>query len=357
MKVSNEFKTGSFIVITLLMFIVSIYILGKEREIFASQTEYFSVFNDVKGLAEGAPVRLGGITVGRVSEINFSEQLTDSAVHVTLLINDEYIDRIRIDSHVTIETQGLLGDRFISMSSGKGEKKPRGSTVPSKDSGDISQLLEKAGQVVENTVSVSDHISEVVEQFKKEGYKDLADSLKSISKISKEIEGGKGTLHQLIFSEKTGDQIVDGLATASKNLAELTEQARKGEGLVHALLYDPQGKKTVESLTIAAEEVSKAVTHISEIGAEIKSGEGVLNKLIYEKSPQGLDDTLVKLNATAENLRLASEALAKGSGTIGALLVDSKLYDNLVEVTDGAKRSFVLRTAIKQSLKSEQKTD
>ena len=54
---------------------------------------------------------------------------------------------------------------------------------------------------------------------------------------------------------------------------------------------------------------------------------------------------------TADNMRVATEALAKGTGTLGALLVDPQLYDNLVEVTDGAKRSFLLRQAIRSSLK------
>jgi len=51
-----------------------------------------------------------------------------------------------------------------------------------------------------------------------------------------------------------------------------------------------------------------------------------------------------------QNLKQASAALAKGSGTLGALLMDSRLYDNLIEVTDDAKRSLILRQAIRSSL-------
>jgi hypothetical protein len=50
-------------------------------------------------------------------------------------------------------------------------------------------------------------------------------------------------------------------------------------------------------------------------------------------------------------LRTTSDALASGTGTLGALILDPQLYDNLVEVTDGAKRSFILRQAIRSSLK------
>ena len=119
MKFKNEIKTGIFISVSLLILAALIFVMGRERQIFAKQSEYFSSFSDVKGLAVGAPIRLGGITIGRVSHIGFSTDLNDSLVHVTLLINEDYLERIRQDTVVAIETQGLLGDRFISISSGQ----------------------------------------------------------------------------------------------------------------------------------------------------------------------------------------------------------------------------------------------
>jgi hypothetical protein len=64
-----------------------------------------------------------------------------------------------------------------------------------------------------------------------------------------------------------------------------------------------------------------------------------------------IEEVLVSLAKTAQNLRTTSDALATGTGTLGALILDPQLYDNLVEVTDGAKRSFILRQAIRSSLK------
>ena len=73
-------------------------------------------------------------------------------------------------------------------------------------------------------------------------------------------------------------------------------------------------------------------------------------KLIYEGTDEPIDGVAKKISQTVDNIHQACESLAKGSGTLGALLVDSSLYDNLVEVTDGAKRSFILRQAIRSSL-------
>jgi len=63
-----------------------------------------------------------------------------------------------------------------------------------------------------------------------------------------------------------------------------------------------------------------------------------------------INEAVANFNAASAALKRASEALANGNGTIGALLVDPSLYDNLVQITDGAKKSTILRYAIKSSL-------
>ena len=59
---TTEVNAGIFIVATLFLFTVSIWVLGSERQLFSIQYEYQAAFRDVGGLREGAPVRLGGIT-------------------------------------------------------------------------------------------------------------------------------------------------------------------------------------------------------------------------------------------------------------------------------------------------------
>ena len=81
------------------------------------------------------------ITIGRVEKVSFGDKLNDPSVHVGLLINEDFLERLRTDSVVTIETQGLLGDRFINISTGKDQQLlPPGSYLKSEDSGDERTL-------------------------------------------------------------------------------------------------------------------------------------------------------------------------------------------------------------------------
>lgn len=352
MKKDAELQAGIFVAIALGLFFLSIFTLGRERSIFARLEEFSVTFTDVKGLSEGAPIRMGGITVGRVKEIGFSNELNDPLVYVKLLIDDGYLERIRLDAVATIDTQGLLGDKYITLVGGakQGRLAP-GSLIEGYEAGDISQVLAKAGTVVDNAAEISELINQFLEEFKKNSMEDLARGLKSLSKITTEVESGEGLIHRLIYSKKDGQDVLDSLSSASRDLKDIISEVKEGDGLVHALVYEEKGQEAVRALIRTSEDLATTATHINEIAAEIINGEGVAHDLIYTRSPEGLDDAVRKLHATAENLEKASAALARGEGTLGALLVDSQLYDNLVEVTDGAKRSMILRHAIRSSMR------
>lgn len=72
-------------------------------------------FNNVGGLRERAPVKAGGVTVGRVTAIDY-DQRTYTA-RVTLTIDPEY-DEFPLDTSASIHTSGLLGEQFVSFEPG-----------------------------------------------------------------------------------------------------------------------------------------------------------------------------------------------------------------------------------------------
>jgi ABC-type transporter Mla subunit MlaD len=151
---------------------------------------------------------------------------------------------------------------------------------------DTSELLGKAAKVVDNTVQISDDIKGITKSVKADGAEDINKSIHEFRELV-------------------------------SNLAAISKEIRTGDGLLHALTYDKHGGDIVRSLAELSTNLKKASTDVSQAAANIKE---------------------------------TTETLKSGNGTVGALLVDSKLYDNLVDVTDGAKRSFILKQAIRSSL-------
>jgi phospholipid/cholesterol/gamma-HCH transport system substrate-binding protein len=315
-----ELQAGVFLLIALAMFCVSIFILGKDRQVFSEQVPYQTTFRDIKGLNPGAPVRLGGITIGRVASIKFASDIKDPNVYVELLVNEEFAPRLRTDATATIDTQGLLGDRFVTVVGGTSPTQldPKIKIAPIEAS-DIGQAMGQIGTVMDNTAQITTKINSILSEIEGAPLDDLTRTINSVSAIADEIKNGKG--------------------------------------LLSGLIYNPQGKETVGSISETAKALAEASSGIADIATQVKSGKGLLNNLIYGESPQGMSDLIASLNRTASHLETASQALAQGSGTLGALLIDSKLYDNIVEVTDDAKRSFILRRAIKKSLEDKKGTE
>jgi phospholipid/cholesterol/gamma-HCH transport system substrate-binding protein len=357
MKMRNEIKAGVFVLVSFVLVAALIMVMGRERQIFAKQSEFYALFNDVKGLSAGAPVRMGGIPVGRVEKVGFSKDAGDLRVQVKVLINDSYLDRVRGDSKVTIDTQGLLGDRFLSISSGADPiAVPPGSRIPSVEVSDLQQVMMRAQKAVDNTTEITQRINTALEGLSPETFKNVASASQSIAEIFKAIKTEEGFAHRLIYSETDGKKLMESVTSTSKDISDLIHQVRVGKGVLHALVYSDSGEKAVSRLFEASDSVAQASDNLSHILAAARTGKGLIHDIIYTDVEPGviakrIEQILISLATAATNLKTTSDALVQGTGTLGALILDPKLYDNLVEVTDGAKRSFILRQAIRTSLK------
>ncbi|MCB0330476.1 MAG: MCE family protein [Bdellovibrionales bacterium] len=351
MKRDRETQAGMFVVLSLALIAITIFALGREKQVFASKELFFTSFTDVKGLKEGAPIRLGGITIGRVSEIGFAEDLKDTAVYLTLEVNEEYLSRIRSDSKASIASQGLLGDRFLSISSGTTPQLiPPGGTLGSQDTGDISDILNTAAQVAQNVASLSETLDTVIGDFNEHSTDNLRETLANIKEISTALKDGDGLVHRLIFSKEDGDRMLDDVEAAFKSVKTILGEIEKGDGLLHNLVYESASADITENFSKAANNLSQASKTLTEVVTEVRDGDGMLHGIIYGDNKTSMGEFSAKLGRILDSLEEATTSLARGSGTLGALLMDPTLYDNFVEVTDDAKRSFLLRSAIRSTL-------
>ncbi len=357
MKLRNEVKAGGFVLVSLVLLGALVLVMGRERQIFAKQSKFYAFFKDVRGLSAGAPVRMGGIPVGRVDKVGFSNDPQDTQVRVTILVNDDYLDRIRRDSLVLIDTQGLLGDRFVSLTSGVDPTRVSpGNQLASQEIADLQQVMQRAHSAVENTSEITERINQALEGLSPETFRNIASASQSVAEIFKAIKNEEGFIHRLIYSEAEGKKLISSITETSKDISDLSHEIRNGRGVLHALVYSDGGDRAVQRLFDASDSVASASDNLSALLLQAKNGKGLLHDLVYTEVDPGvvakrIEQVLIALATMATNLKTASESLVQGTGTLGALLVDPKLYDNLVEVTDGAKRSFILRQAIRSSLK------
>ena len=110
-----KWKLGLFAIAALLVAVGAIYYVGKEKNKFGSVLHISAQFSSVSGLKPGSNVRLGGIDVGTVNGI---ELVTDTTVQVDLIIQRKVQRFIKKDAKASISSDGLMGDKVITITAG-----------------------------------------------------------------------------------------------------------------------------------------------------------------------------------------------------------------------------------------------
>ena len=106
----NTGKLGLFVICGILLFMVAVYLIGQNKNLFAETFDVKSTFKNVSGLTPGNNVRFGGINVGTVKSIEF---VSDSSVVVTAVVKEEVHKYIKSDAKASIGSDGLMGTRIV----------------------------------------------------------------------------------------------------------------------------------------------------------------------------------------------------------------------------------------------------
>ncbi|HEY6142703.1 MAG TPA: MlaD family protein [Flavobacterium sp.] len=119
-EAGSNWKLGMFVFIGIILFVITIYFVGKQQNMFGSTFQLKSKFKTVSGLKVGNNVRFSGINVGTISEIGF---VTDTSVVVIFIVEEEVQKFIKTDATAGIGSDGLMGDKVLTISAGTSSNK------------------------------------------------------------------------------------------------------------------------------------------------------------------------------------------------------------------------------------------
>jgi len=116
-----KFRLGLFVAGGLTLFVLAIFIIGKQKNLFDPVFPLTSTFHNISGLQIGNKIRFSGINVGTVDNIAI---INDSTVKVYMLIKKDVWKFIKSDCSVSIGSEGIIGDKILIISQGLSEKAP-----------------------------------------------------------------------------------------------------------------------------------------------------------------------------------------------------------------------------------------
>jgi phospholipid/cholesterol/gamma-HCH transport system substrate-binding protein len=120
---AKKIAAGLFFVAGLVLICVSVFFIGLERGLTQPKFQVIALFNEVGGLAEGAPIRISGVSVGMVKGVDFLDQpIEGRSLKVTLNIYKKYEFQFRKCSRIGIKTEGVLGQKLVEISDDRDRK-------------------------------------------------------------------------------------------------------------------------------------------------------------------------------------------------------------------------------------------
>lgn len=308
----SELKIGILAVIAIVMASVLIFLLSGEGGFFWQRYTVKAIFNNIAGLKPGAPVRVAGVEVGSVSDLEFVED----RVEVAMEISEEHQPRITTESRATLGSISLLGEAAVDITaSSRGTPIPEWGYIPTgPPPPTIAEVGVQATQGLEEATRLLQDIrtgrGTVGKLFTDEAlYRDINALVLSADRVASQIANGRGTLGRL-----TNDPaLYNELSTSVRDLNAITTRIRSGEGSLGRLLSDPA---LANALTATSQ-------HIETLTGRLNRGEGTAGKLVTETA---LYD---RLNSMANRLDSLTANLNAGEGTAGQLLRDRQLYENM----------------------------
>ena len=293
---------------------------------------------DANGLKKGTTVRIAGIKVGEIESID----LVNNKAKVTMSIYSKY--KIPTDSAAVVKTLGILGDKFIEIQSqGVTTNRPfqDQDEIPIKSyGGNLDVLAEKASETFSDIQSITDKIDQ-----------EIAEILTNIKIISESLAFTSQTLENNI------EQIVSDVAIFSNNLGEITENNKQdiraaisniknfSNDISKIIKENKQDiRATVSNVKNFSNDISqitkenkailnRILTNIDFIAANIKEHTPEITSQIQQAS-ENLNISLERLDYGLSNIESISEKIDQGEGTIGKLVNEDDIANNLSEALE-----------------------
>jgi phospholipid/cholesterol/gamma-HCH transport system substrate-binding protein len=274
-----------------------------------------ALMSDVNGLKPGAPVRVGGVEVGTVTQVDFGGARARGMVEVEMKLDRRVKDRVTTESQATLGSLGLLGEKAVDITSS-----PHG--TPIEEQGYVAAASEDPFKGLLSDASDSTaHLRRILSRLDAgeglvgkalrddELYNRMVDVSQRLQGLMGKFESQSGPLGRLMNDREMSDR----LASSVHGIDTVVGRIESGQGALGALAKDEQLSARMKS----------AVNKLDDVVSRLDKGEGTAGRMLKDDALyQRMSDVSTRLDGVLARLE-------KGEGSAGQLLKDEQLYKNL----------------------------
>jgi phospholipid/cholesterol/gamma-HCH transport system substrate-binding protein len=290
----NNIKLGVFVLAGLLLVIFSLYMIGRDTNLFGKNYSLRARFENVQGLTSGNNIRYAGIQVGTVKKVKI---LNDTLIEVTMLIDLKMKKYIHKTDVVSMSTDGLMGNRILNITPAKdgAPLAENGDILATKKSKGTDEMLETLDKTNRNIAFVSEELKVTVQRINN------STALWKIINDATIPDNLRASLNNIRRATAKADDMVMDLHT-------IIDDVRNGKGSLGAILTD----------TAIAYNLNEAVLKIQQVGDNASNLANELTKLTTGvqrdiNSGKGPAHSILKDSALAIKLNNSLSSIEKGT--------------------------------------------
>jgi len=328
MELTRKLIVGIFVAVCLALFGVGLFLIGNSSQMFTKSFNVYADFAKITGIQNGGKVRVAGMDAGTVTLIEVPSR-PDAKFRIHFRIVEKLHPVVRQDSAVSIQTDGLLGNKYLQIEAGSvGSPLAReGSMIQGKEPFDWSDLMEQLNGVVKQVNGIM------------AGVKDQLNSTLS------EIQSTAKSANLLI--DTATPQVRDILASAGKigaNLNQIIDGVQAGQGTVGALFKDQDLSASVK------QSVNKTGEIVENFRASSASARKIINSVQESDIVPEVQRSVKNLQQITQQVKDAVDKFqsASGEGGVGedlqqALADAHEAMADLSDDTEALKHNFLFR--------------
>ncbi len=279
MKITREVKTA-VLVITSLLLIIYLFNYLKGENLFDSSRSFYTVYDNVEGLASSTPVTINGLTVGKVQDVGFTDD-GSGKIQVKLLVESDF--EFSKNSSAELYETGLIGGKAIAI-------------IPAHDDGENAM----GGDFLKGIVKAG--LTELVNQKLTPLQGKIEDVMVSADSLLNNLND--------VFDEQTRANLRSSIAGLSTTINSFKNTSNS----LNSLISD--NKEKLDTTLSNFESASGSLASITDSIASVNLGQ-----------------TIKRLQSTIENFDKLLASIDKGEGSLGKLLKDEGLYNNIEGAT------------------------
>lgn len=292
LKISNEIKVGAIAIVAIVVLILGFYYL-KGKNLFKTGNYIYASFKDVDGLLASSPVMINGLRIGAVYDIKAADKNVDNVI-VSIKLESE----INIPNNSVAAIQASpLGSSSIDITKGNSKTyiQPGGTITTTVSKGFISTLTDKLDPITQQAKTVLTSIDTLVKSINNiistDAKNDVQQAIANIKTMSGNLVASTATLNSLLNAQHGS------IAQTMQHINAFTKN-----------LSDNNGK------------INNTLSNVEKATAQFSNG-------AMQKTMQQLNNTVTQLNTIISKINT-------GEGSMGQLINDKKLYNNLTATTN-----------------------